>query len=210
MKPIDKIDIKLIPIKDLELHPLNFRQGDIGEIMLSLKEHGQYKPIIVQKSRMRVCAGNHTLQAAAQLGWTKIAATVIDVDDDQALRILTVDNRTSDLATNDNAILIDLLESMVRSEDGLAGTGFHGDDLDELLMDEVDPEKEWDGMPEFDQPNVNSKFKAIVHFKSEEDRLAFFEHIDRPLAQSLWWPEDDGFKGGRDSTVQWESTTSEP
>jgi len=135
MKQTAKLKIERLKISALELHPQNARQGDVGAICQSLEAHGQYKPIVVQRSKMRVCAGNHTTQAAQALGWTEIDAVVLDVDDDQALRILLVDNRANDLATYDNSVLTDLLEHLVRSDYGLEGTGYDGSDLDDLLAD---------------------------------------------------------------------------
>lgn len=135
MQKIKRLEVVDVAIADLELHPHNPRQGDIGEIMQSLEAHGQFRAIVVQKSRMRICAGNHTTQAAQLLGWKTIAAHVLDIDDDQALRILLADNQTGDQATNDPAILADLLEGLIGSEYGLEGTGFTGDDLDQLIAD---------------------------------------------------------------------------
>ena len=139
MKKIQKLEAVDVPIADLELHPHNARQGDVGAIMQSLSAHGQFRPIVVQKSRMRVIAGNHTTQAAQLIGMETISAVLLDVDDDQALRILLADNQTGDLATNDKSILADLLEGLIGSEFGLEGTGFTGDDLDDLLV-EFEPE----------------------------------------------------------------------
>lgn len=139
MKEVSNLKITKVPIEQLSVHPHNARQGDIGAIVQSLEAHGQYRPIVVQKSTMRVLAGNHTLQAARSLGWKHVEVVTIDVDDDQALRILLVDNRTNDLADYDKKVLTDLLESLVFTDFGLEGTGFIGDDLDEML-NEFTPE----------------------------------------------------------------------
>jgi hypothetical protein len=50
-------------------------------------------------------------------------------DEDTAARIVLVDNRSNDLAAYDDHALLDLLQSLP----DLAGTGFDGDSLDELL-----------------------------------------------------------------------------
>jgi hypothetical protein len=50
---------------------------------------------------MEVLAGNHRLIAARELGWEHLAVVCMDVDEEQARRILLVDNRSSDArATN--------------------------------------------------------------------------------------------------------------
>lgn len=121
------------PIDSVTPHPRNVRQGDIGAICGSLNAHGQYRPIVVHKSTNHILAGNHTYQAAKALGWKKIAMTFVDCDDEQALRILLVDNRANDLAIYDDSALADLLKELNASE-GLEGTLFDGDDLDDLLF----------------------------------------------------------------------------
>lgn len=126
---------KQIPVDDLTPHPQNARQGDVGAISVSLEEHGQYKPIVVNERNMTILAGNHTWLAAKALGWKKIATVLVDVDDEQARRILLVDNRTNDLASYDDTGLAELLEELAATPSGLAGTGFDGDDLDQLLAD---------------------------------------------------------------------------
>jgi ParB-like chromosome segregation protein Spo0J len=123
-----------LSLDDLTPHPKNVRQGDVGAIAESLTAHGQYRPIVVQKETRLILAGNHTWKAAKVLGWKKIDVVEIDVDDEQAARILLVDNRSTDLATYDDHALAALLESLSSTEIGLDGTGFDGDDLDDLLF----------------------------------------------------------------------------
>jgi len=128
------LDIQNVQLGTLIPHPKNVRQGDIGAIAESLRIHGQYRPIVVQKSTNYILAGNHTWKAARSLGWNNIAVTFIDVDDEQAARILLVDNRANDLATYDDESLAKLLKELAHTEASLEGTGFDGDDLDDLLF----------------------------------------------------------------------------
>lgn len=119
---------------DLNLFHRNPRRGDVKAIAKSLQTNGQYRPIVVNLGTKtgrpnEVIAGNHTLQAAIQLGWSKITATTIDVNDQQAARIVVADNRTTDLATYDETALADLLQSITELE----GTGYTDSDLDSLL-----------------------------------------------------------------------------
>jgi site-specific DNA-methyltransferase (adenine-specific) len=124
-----------VKVDSLELHPRNSRQGDVGAISQSLEAHGQYRPIVAQKATRRVLAGNHTLLAARSLGWAEIDVVWLDVDDEAALRVLLVDNRTNDLATYDDHVLADLLQELAQTPTGLTGSGYDGDALDELLAD---------------------------------------------------------------------------
>lgn len=159
MKQTKGLKVERVKIGDLRLHPHNARQGDVGAICQSLEAHGQYRPLVVQRSTGNVVAGNHTLQAAQALGWTEVDVTYLDVDDDQALRILLVDNRANDLATYDDSVLTDLLEALVRTEYGLAGTGFTGDDLDQMIADQLEDRTAAE-VVEDDAPSIPSKAKT--------------------------------------------------
>ena len=121
-------DVQTVSVKDIQTHPLNPREGDIGQIIESLSTMGQYRPIVVNKRTKHCLSGNHTLTAAVQLGWEKIAVHWVDVDDVEEIKILIVDNRTSDLATYDSAELHKLLTST-----GLTGTGFSAEEVSEIL-----------------------------------------------------------------------------
>ena len=122
------------PLAQFTTHPKNVRQGDVGAITQSLQAHGQYRPIVVQRSTGHILAGNHTYLAAKSLGWEKVAATFVDCDDEQAVRILLVDNRANDLAMYDDRALADLLKNLSTTPTGLEGSLFSGDDLDDLLF----------------------------------------------------------------------------
>jgi hypothetical protein len=132
---MSEIETQTIDIDTVHPHPRNVRQGDVGAISQSLKAHGQYRPITYQKSTGRILAGNHTWKAAKALGWKNIVASAVVCDDDEAIRILIADNRTSDLADYDDAGLAELLKELADTTTGLEGTLFDGDALDQLLND---------------------------------------------------------------------------
>ena len=121
-------DVETVSVNEIQTHPLNPREGDIGAIIESLSVMGQYRPIVANKRSKHVVSGNHTLQAAVQLGWEKVAVHWIDVDDVEEIKILIVDNRTSDLATYDSSDLHKLLTST-----SMKGTGFSPEEASEIL-----------------------------------------------------------------------------
>ena len=142
-----------VPIDEIQPHPRNVREGDVGAIAQSLEQHGQYLPVTVQESSGHILRGNHTWRAMKSLGWTTCAAQYIDVDDDTALRIMLVDNRTNDLASYNDPELAELLIELAGTDLELLGTGFDGDDLMMLLADLNQPlsfEPD-DGQPRLDQ-----------------------------------------------------------
>lgn len=124
-----------VPLSDLRTYGANPRHGNVDAIAESLRVNGQYRPVVVNSRTSEILAGNHTFLAAKQLGWPAIAATFVDADEEQAARIVLVDNRSNDLATYDDAALLELLQSL----EGLAGTGFSDADLNALLATVVEP-----------------------------------------------------------------------
>jgi ParB-like chromosome segregation protein Spo0J len=121
-------DVETVSVQEILTHPLNPREGDIGAIIDSLTNMGQYRPIVVNRTTKHCLSGNHTLQAAVQLGWEKIAVHWVEVDDVEEIKILIVDNRTSDLATYDPQELNKLLTTT-----NLKGTGFSPEEVSEIL-----------------------------------------------------------------------------
>lgn len=132
MKQISELTVTKVPTSSVTRHPRNPRRGNVEKIMESLTAHGQYRPIIVQASTNYIIAGNHTHEAIERLGWPTLDATFLDVDDDQAFRIMLADNATSDAAVNDEQALLDLLQSLAEDSD-LTGSGYDDGDLEGLL-----------------------------------------------------------------------------
>lgn len=128
--------MRQVPVDDLSYYPGNARRGDIETVAESLSYHGQFKPIVVQKSTGYVLAGNHTLQAARDvLGWETIAAVFVDVDDQQAAKIVLVDNASSDKGTYDYNALMDIISTV----NDPIGTGYTQDIIDNMnaLLDGI-------------------------------------------------------------------------
>lgn len=188
------LDALKVDIATLKPYAANPRNGDIDAIAESLRFHGQYRPIVVRKDTNEILAGNHTYAAAMQLGWTELAATFVDVSDDQAARIVVVDNRLNDRAKNDDGLLAELLQGLP----DLAGTGYDDVSLGSLIryVEGVGgTTDEWIGMPDHEQGELKGAASLTVHFPTDADADDFFRLIGRPRARTLWWPEPDGHKG---------------
>lgn len=121
------------PVDSLQLLPGNPRHGDVEAVARSLAAFGQRKPIVVTADGT-VTAGNHTLLAARSLGWTEIAAVVVDDDATSARAFALADNRTAELGGYDDTLLAELMRS-VRDDDAALydATGWNDADLDALL-----------------------------------------------------------------------------
>jgi ParB-like chromosome segregation protein Spo0J len=101
------------PIDDLHTLPGNPRRGDIAAVARSLERFGQRKPIVAKHSDGTIIAGNHTWQAAKQLGWSEIAVVWTDDDDNTAHAFALADNRTAELGTYDEDALREMIAQLV-------------------------------------------------------------------------------------------------
>ena len=131
-----------VEMEEIDLHPNNANVGNVDAIVESIRVNGFYTPLIVQSSTGYILAGNHRYQAAQKLGYKSVPVVYVDVDDEEAKRIMVADNRTTRLGHDDSALLAELLEDLGDSELGLMGTGFSHADLQTLLdqQDKFDPE----------------------------------------------------------------------
>lgn len=188
-----------LPVGELRTFHKNPRKGDVEAIAGSLRVNNQYRPIVVNKGTHtgrpnEVLAGNHTLMAARSLAeedkaWNEIDAWVIDVDDDQASRIVLADNRTADIGSFDDQLLVDLLGELP----SLEGTGYSDDDLD-MLTDLLDGAPDLDdladdyGEPEDKDFNITLRFSVQPHIADQwgdwakaydSDEEAFEALLDR-------------------------------
>jgi hypothetical protein len=126
---IKKLAMPIDSLLPLEGNP---RRGDVDAIAASYAEFGQVKPIVVKDNEdgtFTVIAGNHQMQAAKSLGWTEIAAVVLDGDDQRAIAFALADNRTMELGNTDQAQVIDMIAELGNEYSSL---------LDELKWDEFE------------------------------------------------------------------------
>ncbi|UOQ58567.1 DNA modification methylase [Leucobacter allii] len=122
-------------VDELSTYHRNPRRGDVAAIAASLAARGQYRAIAVNVGThtgrpLEVLAGNHTLRAARELGWTHIDGTTVDVDDAEAARIVAADNRLADLGSYDDSDLLAVLDLA----GDLTGTGYTDADIASLQL----------------------------------------------------------------------------
>ena len=124
------MNIETIAVADLSLDPSNVRKHsrrNLDAIKASLRKFGQQKPIVVDAKGI-VLAGNGTLTAAKELGWTEIQATRTELAGVEATAFAIADNRTAELAEWDDN-LGDVLKSLQDADVDLADLGYSADDI---------------------------------------------------------------------------------
>ena len=170
----------LKPINSVKPHPKNVRQGDVGAIAQSLQTHGQYTPILTQKKTGHIVKGNHTWAAAKVLGWEEIAVLELDITDRKALELLLTDNKTSDQAMYDDNALAELLESLAKDKRSLEGTGYNGDDLDDLLASFQ--ERFLPSLTPYGGAKPSSAATVSLSGPKESEDASYFSEITSPSA----------------------------
>lgn len=118
-----------VDINSVHPHPKNPRihpERNIQLIMSSLKEFGQLRPLVSWKKN--IVAGNGTLESAKRLGWKHINVLIADeLTEDEALRFMVIDNRTTELSEFDPDLLGNIMMHGVDAKgitDRLQDVGF--------------------------------------------------------------------------------------
>jgi len=122
-------------ISQLAQDPRNARTHDprnVATIASSLEKFGQQKPIVIGSDGV-IIAGNGTLLAAEQLGWSKIAVVRSRLTGAEARAYAIADNRTAELAAWDYDLLSLQLDELRALDFDLDALGFNGADLDDVL-----------------------------------------------------------------------------
>jgi site-specific DNA-methyltransferase (adenine-specific) len=138
------MEIERLNINELIADPNNARKHDAKNIMAikgSLAKFGQQKPIVVNAKNI-VIAGNGTLQAASELGWTEIDIVRSNLEGFNAAAYGLADNRTSELASWDSDALNATLEALNSVDFDLPSIGFELGDFDEKPPRDIDGSKE--------------------------------------------------------------------
>ena len=131
--------IQSIAVAELSLDPSNVRKHsrrNLDAIKASLRKFGQQKPIVVDAKGI-VLAGNGTLTAAKELGWTEIQATRTELAGVEATAFAIADNRTAELAEWEDS-LNDVLKSLQDEGFDLADIGYSPEDLDQFAVAQVE------------------------------------------------------------------------
>lgn len=105
----------LEPIENVQQHPRNVNMGDVDAIVNSIQRYGFTAPVLAQKSTGYIVAGNHRYAAVHELGGTQIPVIWLDLDDDQALRYMLDDNRSTRLGKDDLGLLYEVLSDIKAS-----------------------------------------------------------------------------------------------
>jgi ParB-like chromosome segregation protein Spo0J len=185
--------VKNVPIEGLVPYARNARlhsPAQIAQIAASIKEWGWTIPILIGDDE-GIIAGHGRILAARQLGITEVPVMVATGWSDAKKRAYVIaDNRLAENASWDRDMLGAELSDLAAACFAVELTGFTMTDMAALLSTPTDPDKEWSGMPEFDQDDLGGR-TITVHFENDDDVADFAQLIGQeigPKTTYVWHP----------------------
>lgn len=173
-------------------------EAQIKQVASSIKEFGFTNPIIIDEGNT-ILAGHGRLQAAQLLGLEQVPTQSVEGwSEAKKKAYIIADNKLALNAGWDVELLKLELDAIGSLDFDVELTGFNDGEILNLNLDveigEMNAEDEWNGMPEFDQPDATSFRKVIVHFENPDDVAEFFSIIgqsDTGKTKSTWFPEKE-------------------
>ncbi len=166
----------------------------IDKIAGQIAAFGFDQPIVIDKDGV-IIKGHGRRQAALRLGLDKVPVIVNELSEHEAMAARIADNKIA-ISDFDKDLLRFDIHTLDQYNLDLKLTGFDKWELDSLMAPIADlatsAEAEWEGMPEFTQPDKTSFRHVVVHFQNAEDAAAFFTTIGREdtgETRSIWYPE---------------------
>jgi ParB-like chromosome segregation protein Spo0J len=192
-KNVDQLRIEYVPLDKLIRWPRNPKEHDLGAINQSIERFGFVNPIIVDETSGKIVAGHgrvDTLQqlkvsgAKAPAGITTAGNTwlvpvirgVAFKSESEAEAYIVADNQLTILGGWDDAKLGQVLADLA-AQDGLDGTGFDKDDVDDLLK-RLNGEDESPATPR-DQGQLGElQYRIVVECGNEQEQVRLLEKFD--------------------------------
>jgi ParB-like chromosome segregation protein Spo0J len=147
--------IETVPIDSVFLDPANVRlhnPRNLEAIRGSLARFKQQRPIVVNADNV-VIAGNGTLRAARDLGWTTIQITRTSLAGVDATAFAIADNRTGETSEWDQEALVETLTALRAQDYDIGSAGFSPEEFAKMVrhdagQDEPTPPEDF---AEFDE-----------------------------------------------------------
>jgi hypothetical protein len=149
----------LVPIESLAPNPDNpieHVEKNLEAIKASLQRFGQLKPVVVRKEDNTILCGHAVTQAARELGWSEVAAVLVDhLGAQEAAAFALTDNKTASLADFKYELVSRII--MAEQKSGQAPIGWTQDDIEVLTTFDWTPPKPTGADFGKDAPKVSLK-----------------------------------------------------
>lgn len=147
--------IPISEVRPLAANPRRHPERQITELMRSVEQFGQYRPLVID-GEGEVLAGNGLLLAMQRLGMTEVLVyRMKHLNEAQRTKLILADNRLGDLSTDD----FEVIEQMLATLDDFEVPGFDPEMLSSLLADAEALAEEADAYGVLD-PDVRERMTA--------------------------------------------------
>ncbi|MDB5243797.1 MAG: chromosome partitioning protein ParB family [Spirosoma sp.] len=201
--PADAVERR--PVASLVPYARNARthsDEQVAQIAASIREWGWTVPVLVDEQNTLI-AGHGRVLAAQKLGLVDVPVMVArGWSDAQKRAYVLADNRLALNAGWDDKLLGIELKGLKDDGFDIGLAGFTVDEIEGIDAPPFDEEAAWDGMPEFEQPDVTSWHHVVVHFKDAAALAEFAQLLGQQMTQrtkSTWHPpiEDERYMDKR-------------
>lgn len=109
--PDPTVELKVLPLDTIVPYWRNPRDNDLAveKVADSIRLYGYQQPIVVD-TNLTIIAGHTRYRALKHLGWTEAPVLVSDMDEAKAKEYRIIDNRTSEYATWNQDLILELKE----------------------------------------------------------------------------------------------------
>jgi hypothetical protein len=180
------------PIGRPKPYPKNARKWTakaVEKVAASIREFGWRQPLVCDVEDV-IVIGHLRLAAAQSLGLDQVPVHVArDLSPAKIRALRLADNRLHEESLWDYDLLKEDMLDLSGLDLDLSMTGFEQMEIDGRMFG-VSPE--WDGMPEFEQQDLQSYKPIKVHFRDATDREAFAKTIGQDVADEtryVWFPK---------------------
>jgi ParB-like chromosome segregation protein Spo0J len=165
----------------------------VAQIAASMREWGWTIPVLVDEHG-GIIAGHGRVMAARKLGYLEVPCMIARGWSEEKKRAYVIaDNKLTLNGAWDNDLLKYELEELGEWRELV---GFNDAEFAALIAPEhdVDLKDEWANMPDFEQDNIKSFRKIIVHFHDQAAVDAFAKAIGQsftPSTRFTWYPQEE-------------------
>lgn len=184
---------KMVATGELKPNPRNPNKHPKKQIELLakiIKAQGWRAPITVSTRSGFIVRGHARLEAAKLLGLTECP---VDFQDYASEAVewadCIADNRLSELSDIDLPSIKDLLLELDTGALDMDLTGYDAESIEQLMAPLLDPNAEWQGMPEVNNSNLLGYKQVVIHFKNKTDLDNFIKLTNiKILHGGAWFP----------------------
>lgn len=181
---------KLSEVDFAPYNPRTISPQERERLKKSLDKFGYADLMVYNKKTGYIVGGNQRLAIFKELGINQLDFIEVDLslEDEKILNVAL--NKIS--GEWDMLKLRDIFKELSGKDFDLDLTGFEQREVDAMLMTlpDFDPDKAWEGMPEYNMQDLNGRV-ITVHFKTEEDVQNFAKAIGQAITDKthyLWYP----------------------